>query len=61
MRKPIRRSKTMWVSLAVVVLGVVFDNFSELRNILDERFYGPLLILIGAIMAVLRYYTTDDQ
>ena len=61
MRKAVHKSKTMWASLAVVVLGVVFDNFSELRNILDERYYGIILISIGAIMAVLRFYTTDDQ
>ena len=61
MRKPIHRSKTMWVSLAIAVLGVVFDNFSEIRNILDERYYGPLLILIGATMAILRFYTKDQE
>ena len=61
MRKPIHRSKTMWVSLAIAVLGVVFDNFSEIRNILDERYYGPLLILIGVTMAVLRFYTKDQE
>ena len=51
----------MWVSLAITVLGVVFDNFSEIRNILDERFYGPLLILIGVTMAILRFYTKDQE
>ena len=51
----------MWVSLAITVLGVVFDNFSEIRNILDERYYGPLLILIGVTMAILRFYTKDQE
>jgi hypothetical protein len=51
----------MWVSLAVVILGVVFDNLSELRTIIDERYYGSILIFIGIIMAILRYYTTDEQ
>jgi hypothetical protein len=51
----------MWASLAVVILGVVFDNLSELRVIIDERWYGIILITIGVIMAILRYYTTDEQ
>jgi len=61
MRKAVHKSRTMWVSLAVVILGVVFDNLSELRTIIDERYYGSILIFIGIIMAILRYYTTDEQ
>jgi len=52
------RSKTMWFSLALMVLGVVFDNFSYVQNIIDPQWYGPLLIAIGVICAVLRFYTT---
>lgn len=61
MRKAVHKSRTMWASLAVVILGVVFDNLSELRVIIDERWYGIILITIGVIMAILRYYTTDEQ
>jgi hypothetical protein len=52
------RSKTMWFSLALMILGVVFDNFSYVQNIIDQRWYGPILITIGVICAVLRFYTT---
>jgi uncharacterized membrane protein (DUF485 family) len=51
-------SKTMWFSLALVVLGVVYDNFSYVENIINPRLYGVLLISIGIIVAVLRFVTT---
>jgi uncharacterized membrane protein YdcZ (DUF606 family) len=58
------RSKTMWFSLALVILGVVYDNFSYVSNLIDPRLYGILLILIGVTVAVLRFVTTtslDDR
>jgi len=51
-------SKTMWFSLALVVLGVVYDHFSYLENLIDPRLYGVLLIFIGVVVAVLRFVTT---
>jgi hypothetical protein len=48
----------MWFSLALMVLGVVFDNFSYVQNLIDEHWYGPILIAIGVIVAVLRFITT---
>lgn len=52
------RSKTMWFSLALVILGVVYDNFSYVENIIDPKLYGVLLIAIGIIVAILRFVTT---
>jgi hypothetical protein len=52
------RSKTMWLALAVAVLGAAYDNFSYVQNIIDPRVYGILLIIIGAAVAVLRVLTT---
>lgn len=52
------RSKTMWFSLAMVILGVVYDNFSYLQNVIDPRYYGTILISIGIVSAILRFYTT---
>lgn len=51
-------SKTMWFSLALMVLGVVYDNFSYVQNIIDPRLYGIILIAIGVVVAVLRFITT---
>jgi len=53
-------SKTMWFSLALVVLGVVYDNFSYVQNIIDPRIYGVLLIIIGIAVAILRFITTQS-
>jgi hypothetical protein len=57
--KRMRQSKTMWFSLAMMVLGVVYDNFSYLQNIIDPKYYGSIFIGIGVICAVLRFYTTQ--
>jgi hypothetical protein len=57
-------SKTMWFSLALVILGVVYDNFSYVQNIIDPNLYGIFLISIGIIVALLRFVTTlplDDK
>jgi len=51
-------SKTMWFSLALVILGVVYDNFSYIENLINPRLYGVLLISIGIVVAVLRFVTT---
>ena len=53
------RSKTMWFSLALVVFGALFDNFSYVQNIIDPRYYGVSLVVIGIIVAILRFITTQ--
>ena len=57
-------SKTMWFSLELVIVGAIYDNFSYLQNIIDPKYYGTILVLIGIICAVLRFITTqplDDK
>ena len=54
----VMRSKTMWLALALAVLGAAYDNFSYVQNIIDPRFYGIFLIVIGGAVAVLRVLTT---
>ena len=53
------KSRTMWFSLALVVFGALFDNFSYVQDIIDPRFYGVSLVVIGIIVAVLRFLTTQ--
>ncbi len=48
----------MWFSFALVILGVVYDNFSYVENIIDPRLYGVVLISIGIVVAILRFVTT---
>jgi len=51
-------SKTMWFSLALVILGALYDNFSYIEQLINPRLYGVLLICIGIVVAVLRFVTT---
>ena len=60
MTKSAMHSKTMWFSLALVILGALYDNFSYIQNIIDPRLYGVLLIVIGIAVAILRFITTDS-
>ena len=53
------KSKTMWFSLALVIFGALFDNFSYVQNLIDPQYYGLCLIGIGVIVAVLRFVTTQ--
>jgi len=55
--KRMRQSKTMWFSLALVVLGALLDNFSYLQSVIDQKYYGVILVVIGVIVAILRFYT----
>jgi hypothetical protein len=48
----------MWFSLALVIFGALFDNFSYLQSVIDPQYYGFLLVAIGVIVAVLRFITT---
>jgi len=54
-----RRSRTMWFSLLLVIFGALFDNLSFLQNIIDPRYYGIILVTIGVIVAILRFITTQ--
>lgn len=53
------KSRTMWFSFALVIFGALFDNFSYLQSVIDERYYGILLVGIGVIVAILRFITTQ--
>jgi len=53
-----QRSKTMWFSLALMIFGALFDNFSYVQNLIDPKYYGICLIVIGIIVAILRFITS---
>jgi hypothetical protein len=58
--KKMRHSKTMWFSLALVVLGALFDLFPTLQAIIDPKYYSLSLVAIGLAVAVLRFITKDQ-
>jgi len=49
----------MWFSLALVIFGALFDNFSYVQSLIDPRYYGFGYIVIGVIVAILRFITTQ--
>jgi hypothetical protein len=48
----------MWFSLLLVVFGALLDNFSYLQGVIDQKYYGIILVSVGIIVAVLRFLTT---
>ena len=54
----VQKSKTMWFALALVILGFVADNFNYVQNVIDPRYYGISYIVIGVVVAILRFVTT---
>jgi hypothetical protein len=48
----------MWFSLALVIFGALEATFPYLQNIIDQRYYGIILVAIGIIVAILRFITS---
>lgn len=59
--KPMWKSRTMWFSFLLVVFGALYDNFSYLQNIIDPKYYGVLLVIIGIVVAILRFLTSQPM
>jgi len=57
--KRMHQSRTMWFSLALVIFGALYDNFSNLQNIIADKYYGILLVIIGMVVAILRFITSE--
>ena len=56
--KQMAKSRTMWFSLALMIVGAIYENFSYLQNVIDPKYYGIILMCIGVTCSVLRFYTT---
>lgn len=56
--KRMRQSKTMWFSLLLVIFGALEAGFPYLQSLIDQRYYGILLVAIGITVAILRFITT---
>ena len=53
------KSRTMWFSLALVIFGSLADNFSYVQNLISPQYYGVSFILVGIVVAILRFVTTQ--
>lgn len=58
--KRMTRSKTLWFSLALVILGALMDNLSYLQDLIDQKYYGLIVVFIGIVVAVLRFVTSES-
>jgi hypothetical protein len=59
MKLPMHKSRTLWFSFALVVFGAVFDNFTSIQGVIGDRYYGISYIIIGVVVATLRFLTTQ--
>jgi len=57
--KRMMKSRTMWFSFLLVVFGALLDNFSQLQSVIDQKYYGVILVVIGVIVAILRFITSN--
>ena len=53
------KSKTMWFSVALVIFGALLDNLPALQSVIDPKYYGIILTVVGVIVALLRYVTKE--
>jgi hypothetical protein len=60
-KKSMWKSRTMWFSFLLVVFGALYDNFSYLQNIIDPKYYGIMLVIIGIVVAILRFLTSQPM
>ena len=49
----------MWFSFALVVFGALLDNFSYMQSFIDPKYYGFGYMIVGVIVAILRFVTTQ--
>ena len=61
MNKMIRgvlRSKTMWFSALLFLLGAISDNSSYIQDLIDPKVYSISMFIIGITISYLRVLTT---
>ena len=62
--KGMLKSRTMWFSGLLFLLGAISDNSSYIQDLLDPKVYSISMFVIGIIIAYLRATTTkplDDK
>jgi len=52
------KSRTMWFSGLLFLLGAVSDNSSYLQSLIDPKVYSISMFVIGIVIAYLRATTT---
>ena len=52
------RSRTMWFSGLLFLLGAISDNSSYIQDLLDPKVYSVSMFVIGIVISYLRSTTT---
>jgi len=52
------KSKTIWFSIILAIFGVLEASTQYLQDMIDPKFFGFVVIVIGMITAILRVVTT---
>jgi drug/metabolite transporter (DMT)-like permease len=53
-------SKTLLAAAFIAALGVVEMNWSLLNTVIPEKYRGVGFVIVAAVMAVMRVYTTKS-
>lgn len=54
------KSKTMWFSLLVTIVGFLTQYGDQLKSFLPEKYYGYVMAFVGVATAILRLFTTSS-
>lgn len=52
------KSKTMWLSMSLVVLGAIADASAYLDDLLSPKVFSATMVVVGVLSAILRVVTT---
>ena len=52
------RSRTMWFSALLFLLGAISDNSSYIQDLIDPKIYSISMFIIGIVISYLRATTT---
>ena len=57
--KGMLKSRTMWFSGLLMMFGAISDNSDKLQSLLDAHTYNILMLIVGVVVAALRFVTTQ--
>ena len=49
------RHESMWISYALILFGALNQSFGAFEGIVDDRYFGAIMLLIGLIDGWLSY------
>jgi len=58
MMRGVLRSKTMWFSALLFLLGAISDNSVYIQDLIDPKVYSISMFVIGITISYLRVVTT---